>query len=78
MVGDTTAFATRVSRERAKAIEAARGQTGATQSEFVEGALRYYMEKNPDDIPALRTESENDRPIGGTEPYDPTEESYCD
>jgi len=78
MVGDTTAYATRVSRERARAIEAAREQTGATQSEFVEGALRYYMEKNPDDISALRTESENDRPIEGTDPYDPTEENFRD
>ena len=78
MVDDTTAFATRVSRERARAIEAAREQIGATRSEFVEGALRYYMEKNPEDIPALHTESENNRPVEGTDPYDPTQESFGD
>lgn len=75
---ESTAYATRVSRERARAIEAAREQMGATQSEFVEGALRYYMERNPEDIPALRTGSENNRPVEGTDPYDPTQESFGD
>lgn len=75
---ESTAYATRVSRERARAIEAAREQMGATRSEFVEGALRYYMEKNPEDIPALCAESENNRPIGGSDPYDPTKENYID
>ncbi|AGN01208.1 hypothetical protein L593_06305 [Salinarchaeum sp. Harcht-Bsk1] len=75
---ESTAYATRVSRERARAIEAAREQMGVTQSEFVERALRYYLEKNPKDIPALRTESKNNRPIGGTDPYDPTQESFGD
>lgn len=75
---ESTAFATRVSAEEAERIEAALEQRGATQSEFVEAALRYYMEKNPDDIPALRAESENNRPIGGTDPYDPTQESFRD
>ncbi|GAB3686456.1 hypothetical protein GCM10028857_18540 [Salinarchaeum chitinilyticum] len=75
---ESTAYATRVSRERARAIEAAREQIGATQSEFVEGALRFYMEKNPDGIPALRAESENNRSIKGTDPYDPTQENFRD
>lgn len=74
MVEASEAFATRVSAEEAERINAALEQTGQSRSRLVGDALRNYMQKNPDDIPAFRTESEGQSPLGELDIYDPTAE----
>lgn len=47
------AFATRLPAQEAEQIEAAIEDTGWSESDFVRYAIRYYVTRNPDDIPAL-------------------------
>lgn len=52
--GKTEAFATRLSAVEAEYIREALNQTGLSRSGLVARGLRYYLEENPDDIPAFR------------------------
>jgi len=74
MVKGSKAFATRVSAEEAERIEAALEHTGQTQSDLVGDGLRYYIQENPDDVPAFRSESEGQDPPGELDIYVPTVE----
>jgi hypothetical protein len=47
------AFATRLPAQEAEQIEAAIEDTSWSKSDFVRHAIRYYVTRNPDDIPAL-------------------------
>jgi len=59
--GETEAFATRLSAIEAEHIHDALDQTGLSRADLVARGLRYYLEENPDDIPAFRPdESEMD------------------
>jgi len=57
----STAFATRLPREEAERIVTAIERTGETRSEFVRAALRYYIERNPRQIPDLYPEESHAR-----------------
>ena len=52
--GETEAFATRLSAVEAEHIREALNQTGLSRSDLVARGLRYYLEENPDNIPAFR------------------------
>jgi predicted DNA-binding protein len=47
------AFATRLPAQEAEQIEEAIEDTGWSKSDFVRHAIRYYVSRNPDDIPSL-------------------------
>jgi hypothetical protein len=49
----TEAFATRLSCEEAELILEAVEQTGLSRSELLARGFRYYLEENPDEIPAF-------------------------
>ena len=50
----TEAIAGRVPAERADQLERAADEASVTKSVLVSRALEYYIERNPDDIEALR------------------------
>lgn len=50
------AFATRLPAQEAEQVEAAIEETGWSKSDFVRQAIRYYVTRNPDDIPPLYPE----------------------
>lgn len=54
--GETEAFATRLSAEEAERVRVALDQTGLTKSDLLALGFRYYLEENPDNIPAFRPE----------------------
>jgi hypothetical protein len=61
--GETEAFATRLPVEEAGRVREAVRQTGLSRSDLVGRALRYYLETNPDDVPALRTGEPTSDPL---------------
>ena len=61
--GETEAFATRLSAVEAEHIREALEQTGISRSDLVARGLRYYLEENPDDIPAFRPDKSEMDPI---------------
>lgn len=54
--GETEAFATRLSAKEAERVREALDQTDLTKSDLLALGFRYYMNENPDNIPAFRTE----------------------
>jgi len=52
--GDTEAFATRLSAAEAERIHEALDQTGLSKSDLLARGMRYYIDENPDRIPAFR------------------------
>lgn len=57
-MSDTGPFATRLPGEEARRLQTALRETGRTQSEHVARAIRYYHRENPDNIPALHPEDQ--------------------
>lgn len=57
--GETVAFATRLRAEEAELIKEAVDQAGISRSELLAFGFRYYMDKNPDNIPAFRPEGQD-------------------
>ena len=49
----TTALATRVDNDLARAIEAAAAELGVTKADIIERALIYYQQKNPEWLEAF-------------------------
>ena len=49
----TKAFATRLQRTDARQLETAVEALGETESQVVRRVLLYYLDRNPDDVPAL-------------------------
>jgi len=52
--GDTEAFATRLSAAEANRIRKALNQTGLSKSDLIARGVRYYIDENPDGVPAFR------------------------
>jgi hypothetical protein len=52
--GDTEAFATWLSAAEAKRIHEALDQTDLSKSDLIARGVRYYIEENPDGVPAFR------------------------
>ena len=61
--GETEAFATRLSAVEAEYIHEALDQTGLSRSDIVARGLRYYLEENPDGIPAFRPDESEMGPV---------------
>lgn len=54
VMGKTEAFATRLQAKEADKLVEAVEQTDWTRATLLERALRYYIDENPDEIPAFR------------------------
>lgn len=54
--GETEAFATRLTSEEAERVREVLDQTELTKSDLLARGFRYYMDENPDNIPAFRPE----------------------
>lgn len=64
-MGSSTAeaFATRLPAEEADRFERARDQAGLATSDFVARGLRYYVQQNPDNIPAFHPDEHELGPL---------------
>ena len=63
VTGETEAFATRLPAKEAERVLEAVEQTDWSRATLLERALRYYIDGNPDDIPAFRVGNHNDGPL---------------
>ena len=57
----STAFATRLPSEEARQLESIIEATGQSQSDVLRRAIRFYLDRNPDGVPALYPEGSVER-----------------
>ena len=63
VTGETEAFATRLPTKEAERVLEAVEQMDWSRATLLERALRYYIDENPDDIPAFRVRNHHDGPL---------------
>ena len=63
VTGETKAFATRLSAKDAERVLEAVEQTDWSRASLLKQALRYYIDENPDDIPAFRVGDAQEGPL---------------
>lgn len=73
--GETEAFATRLSADEAERIRDALNQTDLSRCDLLARGFRYYMAKNPHDIPAFRPEDPKRGPLEDLGILEPETES---
>lgn len=61
--GETEAFATRLPAAEATRVREAIDETDLSKSDLLARALRYYVEQNPDEIPAFRPNAQATGPL---------------
>lgn len=63
VTGETDAFATRLPAKEADLVLEAIEEIDWTRASLLKQALRYYIDENPDDIPAFRYGNHQDGPL---------------
>jgi hypothetical protein len=74
--GETEAFATRLSAEEAERVQEALDQTNRFRSDLLALGFRYYMAKNPDNIPAFRPDDPDLDPLAELGILPPSEQEW--
>lgn len=63
VTGETEAFATRLPPKEVERVIEAVEKSDWTRASLLKHALRYYIDENPDDIPAFRVRNHHDGPL---------------
>jgi hypothetical protein len=61
--GETETFATRLSAEEAAQIQEVLDNTDVLKAHLIARGFRYYVEENPDNLPAFRSDDCEEDPL---------------